>query len=191
VTNNWQDFVLTPLVERLIPMRQHRPVAFDNFGHWGPWAGTVNWDRLAAVRFVNEASMLSWLISCYHVAGNRLHSQCCVLGLFCYSLRQSISLLASKRKQLLWTRLYQVIQCIVCREGRFEWGHGTTRQYLGILIDRVNECLDFSTFIIAAHVRQLTLTQVLPMNIFCMNVRREALDGQLHDLMPFDELIAI
>ena len=99
-------------------------------------------------------------------------------------------MLASPRKRLLWTRLHQLVQCIVCREARFEWGNGTTRQYLGILIDRVSECLDFATFVIAPHVRELTLTQVLPMDLFCANVRRTALDGQLRQLMPIEELIA-
>ena len=59
----------------------------------------------------------------------------------------------------------------------------------GMFIDRVGECLDFSTFVIAPHVRELTLTQVLPMDLFCVNVRRTALDGQLRQLMPIEELI--
>ena len=88
-------------------------------------------------------------------------------------------------------RLHQLVQCLVCREARFEWGHGTTRQYLGILIDRVSECLDYSTFVIAPHLRELTLTQVVPMDLFCVNVRRSALAGQLRQLVPIDELIAV
>ena len=187
----WQSIVLLPLMDRLIPARLTRPVAFDMFGHWGPWAGAINWRGLATARFRNEASMLSWLISSYHVAGNFLHSQCVVLGFFCHSLRQSIPILASKKKQVLWTRLHKLLQCLVCREARFEWGHGTTRQYLGIFIDRVSECLDYSTFVLAAHVRELTLTQVLPMDLFVTNVRRTALDGQLRQLMPIDEVIAV
>jgi len=179
------------LAERLIPARLNRPVAFDTFGHWGPWAGAVNWGGLATARFVNEASMISWLISSYHVAGDIFHSQCCVLGLFCHSLRQSISMLASRRKRLIWSRLHQLVQCLVCREARFEWGHGTTRQYLGLLIDRVSECLDYSTFVIASHLRDLTLTQVVPMEQFCVDVRRTALAGQLRQLAPMDELIAL
>ena len=185
----WQVSVIDPLTQRTIPVRLSRPVAFETFGHWGPWAYSENWGGLATARFTNEASMLSWLISSYHVAGNFLHSQCCVLGLFCHSLRQSIPLLASKRKQVLWTQLHELVQCFVCREARFEWGLSTTRQYLGILIDRVSECLDFSTFVIAPHLRDLTLTQVVPMELFCVNVRRTALDGQLRQLMPIDELI--
>ena len=191
VSDFWQALVLTPLAERLIPVRLNRPVAFDTFGHWGPWAGAVNWGGLATARFLNEASMLSWLISSYHVAGNLVHSQCCVLGLFCYSLKQSIPTLASPRKRLLWTRLHQLVQCLVCREARFEWGHGTTRQYLGLLIDRVSECLDYATFVIAPHLRELTLTQVVQMDMFCVNVRRTVLDEQLRQLMPIDELIAL
>ena len=187
----WQVLILTPLAERLISARTNRPVAFDNFGHWGPWAYAENWGGLATARFINEASMLSWLIASYHIAGSFLYSQCCILGLFCHSLRQSIPMLANKRKRLLWSRLHQLLQCLVCQEARFEWGLGTTRQYLGIFIDRVSECLDFATFVIAPHVRDLTLTQVLPMELFCANVRRTALDGQLHQLMPVDDLIAV
>ena len=175
----------------LVDLQQNRPVAFDTFGHWGPWAGAVNWGGLATARFVNEASMISWLISSYHVAGDIFHSQCCVLGLFCHSLRQSILMLASRRKRLIWNCLHQLVQCLVCREARFEWGHGTTRQYLGFLIDRVSECLDFSTFVIASHLRDLTLTQVVPMEQFCVDVRRTALAGQLRQLAPMDELIAL
>jgi len=187
----WQSVVLQPLSNRLIPARLTRPVAFDMFGHWGPWAGAINWGGLATARFRNEASMLSWLISSYHVAGNFVHSQCCVLGLFCHSLRQSIPMLVSKKKRVLWTRLHKLVQCLVCREARFEWGHGTTRQYLGIVIDRVSECLDYSTFVLAAHVRELTLTQVLPMDVFCVSVRKTVLDEQLRQVMPIYELIAL
>ena len=92
---------------------------------------------------------------------------------------------------MLWTRLHQVLQIFVCQEARFEWGLGTTRQYLGIFIDRVSECLDFLSFVIAPHLRELTLTQVLPMELFCINVRRTALDGQLRQLMSIEELIAL
>jgi len=187
----WQSVVLQPLSNRLISARLTRPVAFEMFGHWGPWAGAINWGGLATARFRNEASMLSWLISSYHVAGNFVHSQCCVLGLFCHSLRQSIPMLVSKKKRVLWTRLHKLVQCLVCREARFEWGHGTTRQYLGICIDRVSECLDYSTFVLAAHVRDLTLTQVLPMDVFFVSVRRTVLDEQLRQVMPIDELIAL
>ena len=187
----WQVAVLTPLASRLIPARLTRPIAFDTFGHWGPFAYVDNWGNLATARFVNEASMLSWLISSHHVAGSFLYSQCCVLGLFCHCLTESIPLLPNKRKQLLWTRLHHVLQCLVCKEARFEWGLGTTRQYLGMFIDRVCECLDFSTFVVAPHVRELTLTQVLPMELFCVNVRRNALDGQLRQLMPINDLMEL
>ena len=78
---------------------------------------------------------------------------------------------------------------MICRESRFDWGLGTTRQYLGLFIDRVCECLDFSTFVISSNLRDLTLTQVVPMDQFCANVRQTALDGQLHQLMPIGELV--
>jgi hypothetical protein len=189
MTDLWQSLVLEPLAERLVPARTCRPVAFVTFGHWGPFAYVVNWGGLATAIFTNEASMLSWLIASHHVEGNLLHSQCCVLALFCHSLRQSIARLTSKRKYLLWTRLHQVLQCMICRESRFDWGLGTTRQYLGLFIDRVCECLDFSTFVISSNLRDLTLTQVVPMDQFCANVRQTALDGQLHQLMPIGELV--
>ena len=153
MTDRWQTEVIDMFTERLIPARSNRPVAFTTFGHWGPWAYAENWGGLANAIFVNEASMISWLIASYHVDGSFLHSQCCVLGLFCYCLRQSIPLLASMRKRLLWTRLHQLLQCMICRERRFEWGLGTTRQYLGIFIDRVSECLDFATFVISSNSR--------------------------------------
>ena len=191
MTDRWQTEVIDMLTERLIPARSHRPVAFTTFGHWGPWAYAENWGGLANAIFVNEASMISWLIASHHVDGSFLHSQCCVLGLFCHSLRQSIPLLGSMRKRLLWTQLLQLLQCMICRERRFEWGLGTTRQYLGLFIDRVSECLDFSTFVISSNLRDLTLTQVVPMELFCTNVRRTTLDGQLRQLMPIDELIAL
>ena len=135
--------------------------------------------------------MISWLIASYHVEGNFLHSQCCVLGLFCHNLQQSIPNLASKRKRLLWTRLHHLLQSMICRESRFEWCLGTTSQYLGLFIDRVSECLDFATFVISSNLRDLTLTQVLPMELFCSNVRRTTLEGQLRQLMPAEELIAL
>ncbi len=80
---------------------------------------------------------------------------------------------------------------MICRESRFEWGLGTTRQYIGLFIDRVSECLDFSTFVISSNLRDLTLTQVVPMELFCTNVRRTTLEGQLRQLMPVDGLIAL
>jgi hypothetical protein len=73
---------------------------------------------------------------------------------------------------------------MICRESRFEWGLGNTRQYLGLFIDRVYECLDFSTFVISSKLRDLTLSQVVPMDFFCTNVRWTTLDGQLRQLMP-------
>ena len=185
----WQSLVLDPLIERLIPARTYRPVAFVAFGHWGPFAHVMQWRLLAIARFENEASMLSWLIASQHVEGNFLHSQSCVLALFCHNLRQSIPGLTSKRKRLLWDRLYQLLQCMICRETRFEWGVGTTRQYLELFIDHVSEYLDFSTFVISSNLRDLTLTQVLPMDLFCTNVRRTALDEQLRRLMPIEELV--
>jgi len=191
MTEYWQTTVVDELAERLISPRAHRPVAFVTFGHWGPFAHVENWGGLSTARFANEASMLSWLIASQHVEGNFLHSQCCVLGLFCHSLSQSIPLLSSKRKRLLWTRLHHILQCVICRESRFEWGLGTTRQYLGLFIDRVSECLDFSTFVLSSNLRDLTLTQVVPMELFCANVRRTTLEGQLRQLMPVPELIAL
>jgi len=189
MTDVWQSLILEPLAERLVTARTQRPVAFVNFGHWGPFAYVVNWGGLSTAIFANEASMLSWLIASQHVEGNFLHSQCCVLALFCHSLRQSIARLTSKRKRLLWTRMHQVLQCMICRESRFDWGLGTTRQYLGLFIDRVCECLDFSTFVISSNLRDLTLTQVVPMDQFCANVRQSALDGQLRELTPIGELV--
>ena len=191
MSDYWQSAVLDLLSERLIPARTHRPVAFVTFGHWGPFAHVENWGELSNARFINEASMISWLIASHHVEGSFLHSQCCVLGLFCHNLRQSISLLTSKRKRLLWTRLHHVLQCMICRENRFEWGLGTTRQYLGLFVDRVSECLDFSTFVIASNLRDLTLTHVVPMELFCANVCRTTLEGQLCQLMPVEELTAL
>jgi hypothetical protein len=80
----WQETVLNPMAERLIPARMTRLNAFESFGHWGPFAYTDNWESLATAIFINEASMLSWLIASHHIAGNFLYSQCCVLGMFCH-----------------------------------------------------------------------------------------------------------
>ena len=65
------------------------------------------------------------------------------------------------------------------RDSRLEWGLGTIRQYLGLFIDRVSECLNFSTFVIASNLRDLTLTQVVSMEFFCANVRRTTLEGSV------------
>ena len=184
MTDYWQESVLDPLAQLQVPARSDRPVAFTTFGHWGLWAHIDDWGTLRAATFANEASMLSWLIASQHAVGSFLHSQCCVLAMFCHCLRSSIPVLSSKRKQLLWTRLVQVLQCMVCKEARFEWGQGTTRLYLGFFLDRVGECLDFSSFVNASNLRDLTLTQVLPMAEFCCNTRRTVLDQQLLQLMP-------
>ena len=184
MSDYWQETVLGPLTERLVPARLHRPHAFTSFGHWGPYAHTNNWGILVEARFPNEAGMMSWLIASWHVRGSFLHSQCCVLGIFCHCLRESIQSLPSKKKQLLWTRLLHVLQCMVCKEQRFEWGTATTRLYLEFFVDRVCECLDFAAFVLATNLRDLTLTQVLPMAEFCACIRRNALDGQLFQLMP-------
>jgi hypothetical protein len=76
---------------------------------------------------------------------------------------------------------------MVCKESRFEWGLGTTRLYLGFFLDRIGECLDFASFVIASNLRDLTQTQVLPMAEFCGTVRRTVLDGPLQQLMPTAE----
>jgi hypothetical protein len=50
------------------------------------------------------------------------------------------------------------------------------------MIDRICECLDFSAFVLATNLRDLTLTQVLPMAAFVGNTRRRVLSGQLEQL---------
>jgi hypothetical protein len=50
------------------------------------------------------------------------------------------------------------------------------------MIDRICECLDFSSFVLANNLRDLTLTQVLPMDDFVRDTRRRVLDGQLEQL---------
>jgi hypothetical protein len=50
------------------------------------------------------------------------------------------------------------------------------------MIDRVCECLDFSAFVLATNLRDLTLTQVLPMAEFVADTRRRLLSGQLEQL---------
>ncbi len=65
---------------------------------------------------------------------------------------------------------------------RFKWSHATTRQYTTIMIDRVCECLDFSAFVLATNLRDLTLSQVLPMAEFVEDTRRRVLSGQLEQL---------
>ena len=65
---------------------------------------------------------------------------------------------------------------------RFKWSHATTRQYTTIMIDRICECLDFSAFVLATNLRDLTLSQVLPMAEFVEDTRRRVLSGQLEQL---------
>jgi hypothetical protein len=103
VTDHWQELVLNPLAERLIPARLQRPTAFDNRGHWGPYAHADEWETLRMATFTNEASMMSWLIASQHVDGSFLHSQCCVLAMFCSCLNRSIPLLLNRRKRHSWT----------------------------------------------------------------------------------------
>ena len=50
------------------------------------------------------------------------------------------------------------------------------------MIDRICECLDFSAFVLATNLRNLTLTQVLPMAEFVEDTRRRVLSGQLEQL---------
>jgi hypothetical protein len=78
---------------------------------------------------------------------------------------------------------------MVCKEARFEWGQATARLYLGFFLDRIGECLDFSSFVIASNVKHLIQTQVMPIAQFCCTVRRTVLDGQLQQLMPHAEWI--
>jgi hypothetical protein len=184
MTEEWQETVLDPLNELMIPARLQRPIAFINFGHWGPWGHVYEWRVLVAARFTNEAGMISWLIASQHMVGDFLHSQCCILGIFCHCLRESIPTLPSKRKQLLWTKMLDVLQCMICKESRFEWGQATTRFYIGFFLDRVCECLDFASFVLASNLKDLTRTQVLPMTEFCTTIRRTVLDKQLLQLMP-------
>jgi hypothetical protein len=50
------------------------------------------------------------------------------------------------------------------------------------MIDRICECLDFSAFVLATNLRDLTLSQVLPMAEFVEDTRRRVLSGQLEQL---------
>ncbi len=178
----WQGRVLSPLELRSVPARTVRPLAYVNRGHWGPWAHVNDWAIMSTAIFKNEASMLSWVIETGHLDGDFIHSQCCVIAMFCECLHRSIPLLLTRRKQQCWTKLFRLLQCLVCREMRFKWSHATTRQYTTIMIDRICECLDFSAFVLATNLRDLTLTQVLPMAEFVEDTRRRVLSGQLERL---------
>ena len=116
---DWQSSVLDPLTERQVPARTHRPSAFDTVGHWGLWAHVDEWGTLRTATFTNEASMISWLIASQHIVGSFLHSQCCVLAMFCHCLRTSIPALSGKRKQALWTRLLHVLQSGAAKRQRW------------------------------------------------------------------------
>jgi len=178
----WQSHVLSALEVRRIAARTEKPLAYVNLGHWGPWAHTNDWAIMATAVFKNEASMLSWVIETGHLDGDFVHSQCCILAMFCECLHRSIPLVLTRRKQQCWTKLFRLLQCLVCSEMRFKWSHATTRQYTSIMIDRICECLDFSSFVLANNLRDLTLTQVLPMDDFVRDTRRRVLDGQLEQL---------
>jgi hypothetical protein len=132
--------------------------------------------------FRNEASMLSWVIETGHLDEDFVHSQGCILVMFCECLHRSIPIVLTRRKQQCWTKLFRLLQCLVCSEMRFKWSHVTTRQYTTIMIDRICECLDYSAFVLATDLRDLTLTQVLPMEDFVRDTRRRVLDGQLEQL---------
>ena len=178
----WQGHVLSALELRLVPVRTERPLAYVNRGHWGPYAHVNDWAIMARAVFKNEASMLSWVIEAAHLDGDFIHSQCCVLAMFCECLHRSIPLLLARRKQHCWTKLFRLLQCLVCNEMRFKWSHATTRQYTTIMIDRICECLDYSAFVLANTLRDLTLSQVLPMAEFVEDTRRRVLNGQLEQL---------
>jgi len=187
----WEEHVLVPLERRRIPVRTIRPLQYINRGHWGPWAHVNDWAVMAAAFFKNEASMISWVIESGHLPGDFLHSQCCVLAMFCSCVNRSIPLLLSRRKRQSWTRMFELLQCLVCKERRFPWGHATTREYTSIIIDRICECLDFSAFVLAADLRDLTLTQVLPMAEFVENTRRQVWNGQLQQLVEIVEIVFV
>ena len=95
----WQSHVLSALEVRKIAARTEKPLAYVNLGQWGPWAHTNDWAIMATAVFKNEASMLSWVIETGHLDGDFVHSQCCILAMFCECLHRSIPLVLTRRKQ--------------------------------------------------------------------------------------------
>ncbi len=79
---------------------------------------------LSNSRFKSIDDMISWI---YRSADKSLldpilHTQCCMLGLFCHCVERSIENISAHSKRRMWLLLFNVIRCVVCREARRPWG---------------------------------------------------------------------
>ena len=82
-------------------------------------------------------------------------------------------------RRRLWGSLLIVISNLVCREQRFRWGHGTTRQYARIILRLIWEANDFALFHIPIVIRNILRDQVVESTLTCAAARLAQYDAYL------------
>ncbi len=138
----------------------------------GKFHDVLEVQALANARFKSIDDMISWI----HRSADKslldpvLHTQCCVLGLFCHCLERSIENISVHSKRRMWLLLFNVIRCVVCREARWPWGQ--EHRLFRFVSDRLTEARDYSLFCLPGETRSLAQTQVADVSSFGQSPRQ-------------------
>jgi len=138
----------------------------------GKFHDTIDIRTLANVRFKSIDDMISWI----HRSAEKslldpvLHTQCCMLGLFCYCLERSIENISVHSKRRMWLLLFNVIRCVVCREARLPWGQ--EHHLFRFVESRLSEARDYALFCLPGETRSLAQTQVADVSSFGQSPRQ-------------------
>jgi hypothetical protein len=121
-----------------------------------------------------------WDGMCRIIATRLHHTQCFAMGVLCVNIQQSLLRfpIHSARRRL-WGSLLIVISNLVCREQRFRWGYGTTRQYARIILRLIWEANDFALFHIPIVIRNILRDQVVDRMTYCISARRAQYEAYL------------
>jgi hypothetical protein len=127
---------------------------------------------LSNSRFKSIDDMISWI---YRSADKSLldpilHTQCCMLGLFCHCVERSIENISVHSKRRMWLLLFNVFRCVVCREGRWPWGQ--EHSLFRFVRDRLSEARDYALFCLPGETRALAQTQVADVSSFANSPRQ-------------------
>ena len=156
------------------------PVTVDHFGNsHGRFHGFSQLDHFRHQVLTSEIDLFfCWDGMCRVIATRLHHTQCFAMGVLCVNIQQSLLRfpIHSARRRL-WGSLLIVISNLVCREQRFRWGYGTTRQYSRIIRRLIWEANDFALFHIPIVIRNILRDQVVESTLTCTAARLAQYDA--------------
>ena len=158
------------------------PITVDHLGNrHGRFHGFNSLNQFRHQVLTTELDLLfCWDNMCRVAASQLHHTQCFVVGMLCVNVEQSLQRfpMYSVRRRL-WGSLLLVLSTLVCREQRFRWGFGTTRQYARVIRGLIYTANDFALFYIPIAIRNILRDQVVDQITCCAAVRRAQYDAYL------------